>query len=114
MNRRIYSAAFLPWVFAGIAAVAQTQSGSDLQVPGQDVTAQANGPVLKQNPLETLRNFEPAADEAYRLGKGDEITVDISGRPDLEAKLVIGPDGCVTLPVAGDIKLDGMTRPEAG
>jgi polysaccharide export outer membrane protein len=114
MNRRMYIAALLPWVFAGITASAQAPAGSDLQVPGQDTTTQANGPVLKQNPLETLRNFEPAADEAYRLGKGDEITVDIAGRPDLEAKLVIGPDGCVTLPLAGDIKLDGMTRPEAG
>jgi polysaccharide export outer membrane protein len=114
MNRRIYSAALLSWVFAGIAAVAQAPAGSNLQVPGQDASTPANGPVLKQNPMETLRNFEPAADEAYRLGKGDEITVDISGRPDLEAKLVIGPDGCVTLPLAGDIKLDGMTRPEAG
>lgn len=117
MNRRIYSATLLPWVFAGIVALAQspqTPSSSDLQVPPQDTTMQANAPVLKPNPLETLRNFEPAADEAYRLGKGDEITVDISGRPDLEAKLVIGPDGCVTLPLAGDIKLDGMTRPEAG
>lgn len=117
MNRRIYSATLLPWVFAGIVALAQspqTPSSSDLQVPPQVTTMQANAPVLKPNPLETLRNFEPAADEAYRLGKGDEITVDISGRPDLEAKLVIGPDGCVTLPLAGDIKLDGMTRPEAG
>jgi polysaccharide export outer membrane protein len=114
MKRRMHIAALLPLVFAGIAAAAQAPAGSDLQVPGQDTTTQAGGPVLKPNPLDALRNFEPAADEAYRLGKGDEITVDIAGRPDLEAKLVVGPDGCVTLPLAGDLKLDGMTRPEAG
>jgi polysaccharide export outer membrane protein len=106
-------AALLPWVIAGLAAGAQSPAALPPQLAAED-TSQASGPVLKPNPLETLRNFEPAADEAYRLGKGDEITVDVAGRPDLEAKLVVGPDGCVTLPLAGDIKLDGMTRPEAG
>ena len=114
MNRRMYIAALLPWVIAGLAAAAQTPAPTPPQPAAEDSTPQANAPVLKTNPLEALRNFEPAADEAYRLGKGDEITVDIAGRPDLEAKLVVGPDGCVTLPLAGDIKLDGMTRPEAG
>jgi polysaccharide export outer membrane protein len=120
MNHRTHIAALLPLVFAVLAA-AQTPATSDLPLPSDGnatqagaPTAEANGPALKPNPLETLRNFEPAADEAYRLGKGDEITVDIAGRPDLAAKLVIGPDGCVTLPLAGDLKLDGMTRPEAG
>ena len=114
MNRRMYIAALLPLVFAGIAAAAQAPAPLLPPPAAEESTAQANAPVLKQNPLEALRNFEPAADEAYRLGKGDEITVDIAGRPDLAAKLVVGPDGCVTLPLAGDIKLDGMTRPEAG
>jgi len=77
--------------------------------------AQANPaePQLKPNPLETLRNFEPPADEEYRLGKGDEITVDFPGRPDLLAKLVVGPDGRITLPLAGDVMLAGQTRGDA-
>jgi polysaccharide export outer membrane protein len=70
-------------------------------------------PQLKANPLETLRNFEPPANEEYRIGKGDEITVDFAGRPDLSAKLVVGPDGRITLPLAGDVMLSGQTRVEA-
>jgi polysaccharide export outer membrane protein len=70
-------------------------------------------PKLKANPLQTLRDFEPAADEEYRLGKGDEITVDFAGRPDLTAKLVVGPDGRITMPLAGDVMLAGRTREEA-
>lgn len=70
-------------------------------------------PQLKQNPLDALRDFEPAPDEEYRLGRGDEITVDFAGRPDLQAKLVIGPDGRASLPLAGDLKLAGLTRTEA-
>jgi len=106
MNRRMYIVALLSWVIAGVAAAAQAPAPLLPPPAAEESTAQANAPVLKQNPLEALRNFEPAADEAYRLGKGDEITVDIAGRPDLAAKLVVGPDGCVTLPLAGDVKLD--------
>ena len=77
-------------------------------------TAQPNaGPTLKQNPLEVLRKFEPAPDEEYQLGKGDEITVNFSGRPEMQAKLVVGPDGRVTLPLAGDILVAELTRPAA-
>ena len=75
-------------------------------------TPQPPEPELKPNPLETLRNFEPAEDEEYRLGKGDEIAVDFAGRPDLAAKLVVGPDGRITLPLAGEVMLDGLTRPK--
>jgi polysaccharide export outer membrane protein len=70
-------------------------------------------PQLKQNPLVALRNFQPPADEEYRLGRGDEITIDFAGRTDLQAKLIVGPDGRITLPLAGDIVLNGLTRTEA-
>lgn len=70
-------------------------------------------PVLKQNPLEALRQFEPSADEEYRLGKGDELLVDFAGRPEMQAKPVVGPDGRVTLPLAGNLVLAGLTRAEA-
>jgi len=70
-------------------------------------------PQLKPNPIDALRNFEPAADEEYRLGRGDEIVVDFSGRPEMQAKLVIGPDGRISLPLIGDIMLADHTRSEA-
>ncbi len=63
--------------------------------------------------MEALRKFEPAADEEYRLGRGDEITIDFSGRPELQAKLVVGPDGRITLPVAGEVMVANLTREQA-
>jgi polysaccharide export outer membrane protein len=79
----------------------------------QETARQPQEPKLKPNPLEALRRFEPADDEEYRLGRGDEITVDFAGRPDLAAKLIVGPDGRITLPLAGDVVLDGLTRGDA-
>ena len=82
--------------------------------PGPDApNIPPTDPQLKPNPLDELRKFEPPADEEYRLGKGDEITVDFSGRPDLQAKLVIGPDGRISLPLAGEVMVAELTRQEA-
>jgi polysaccharide export outer membrane protein len=92
---------------------AQIEARIRAQESSQAPLQSASEPTLKQNPLETLRKFEPGADEEYQLGKGDEITVSFAGRPEMQAKLVVGPDGRITLPLAGDIMLAGLSRPEA-
>ena len=83
------------------------------QAPGQESTHQSPDPQLKQNPVEIPRNFEPAEGEEYRIGNGDEITLDFSGRPEMQAKLTVGPDGRISLPLVGDILLANHTRAEA-
>ncbi len=74
---------------------------------------QENGPDLKLNPLVALRSLEPGAAQPYQLGRGDEISIDFAGRPELNCKRVIGPDGRVTLPLAGSIELFDKTREDA-
>jgi polysaccharide export outer membrane protein len=109
------------WMFGFLAglAIAVAPGSALLSLQAQDAPQTPDAsqgqqdPKLKPNPLEVLRNFEPAEDEEYRLGKGDEIAVDFAGRPELSAKLVIGPDGRITLPLAGDIVLAGLTRSQA-
>ena len=81
--------------------------------PPEEAPQVSSEPALKPNPLETMRNSEPKANEEYRLGKGDEITVDFSGRPDMQAKEIVGPDGRISLPLAGEVMLAGFTRSEA-
>jgi polysaccharide export outer membrane protein len=94
-------------------AQAQTPAQIQAELESQAAAAPASGPILKPNPLDTLRSFEPGADEEYRLGKGDAITVDFSSRPEMQAKLIVGPDGRITLPLAGEVMLDGLTRAKA-
>lgn len=124
MNRRTGIAFILFCLGAAVPAAAQadlplpaqtqSQIESEIQARTQAQQPQPGAePALKPNPLQELRDFEPSGDEEYRLGKGDNITVDFAGRPDMLAKLVIGPDGRITLPLAGDIMLDGLTRAEA-
>ena len=74
---------------------------------------QSDAPELKLNPLVALRELEPATDAPYTLGRGDEISIDFAGRPELDSKRIVGPDGRITLPLAGAIELAGKTREQA-
>lgn len=100
----------LAWGYAGVCGTQAQESPSPAP---QAADARPPDPQLKPNPLDELRKFEPAADEEYRLGKGDEITVDFAGRPELQARLVIGPDGRISLPLAGEVMLAELTREDA-
>jgi polysaccharide export outer membrane protein len=98
---------------ASAAAPAAAPADPSASIPTEVAVPGTPNPQLKPNPLDEMRKFEPAADEEYRLGKGDEITIDFAGRTDLQAKLVVGPDGRITLPLEGEIVLAGLTRGEA-
>jgi len=71
-------------------------------------------PALQTNPLVALQAFEGPADQPYQLGQGDEISINVVGRPELGGKYVVGPDGRVTLPLTGPVVLAGKTREQAG
>jgi len=92
---------------------AQVQAQIEAKIQAQQVASKPSEPSLKPNPLETLKNFEPSPDEEYLLGRGDEITVDFSGRPDMQAKVVVGPDGRISLPLAGEVMVAGLSRADA-
>jgi polysaccharide export outer membrane protein len=62
---------------------------------------------------EALAAFEAPVAPVYRLGEGDHITVQVWGRPELSNKHVIGPDGQITLPLAGPLRIADTTREEA-
>ena len=80
---------------------------------GNSVPENPADPKLKLSPTETLRKFEPPADEEYTLGAGDEVSIQYPGRTELATKDVIGPDGRITLPMAGPILVANLTREAA-
>ena len=92
----------------------QTAANQTVQQTGDSSPENQPNPTLKLSPIEALRKFEPPADEEYTLGAGDEISIQFPGRPELASKDVIGPDGRMTLPLAGPIKLADLTREAAG
>lgn len=70
-------------------------------------------PGLPMASATALRAFEAPANQPYSLGRGDQLTITVLGRPELTTKYIIGPDGTITLPVAGSVKIADMTREEA-
>ena len=81
------------------------------QASTADEPATSN-PQLKVSPMKTLQNFEPAENEEYALGPGDEISLDFPGRPELSGKKVVGPDGRITLSLAGALNVADKNRNE--
>jgi polysaccharide export outer membrane protein len=81
------------------------------QASTADEPATSN-PQLKLSPMKTLQNFEPAENEEYALGPGDEISLDFPGRPELSGKKVVGPDGRITLSLAGALNVADKNRNE--
>ncbi|MGY6631127.1 MAG: SLBB domain-containing protein [Wenzhouxiangella sp.] len=62
---------------------------------------------------EALALFEAPADPVYRLGAGDQLTVEVWGRPEVSGAHVVGPDGQISLPLAGPIRIADITREDA-
>jgi polysaccharide export outer membrane protein len=60
-----------------------------------------------------LKKFDAPIEESYTLGRGDDIVLTVWGRPELSGKQVIGPDGRITLPIIGSIKVADLTREAA-
>ena len=98
--------AMLAFLFAPALTAAQPPAAATL-------APEPSTPELKLNPLIALRDFEPSANDQYELGRGDEISIDFAGRPELSNKRIVGPDGRVTMPLAGSVELAGKTREQA-
>ena len=62
---------------------------------------------------EVVQAFKADVETDYRVWDGDHIQVDVLGRAELSGQHTIGPDGKITLPVAGVLFVRNMTREEA-
>jgi polysaccharide biosynthesis/export protein len=76
----------------------------------QDFVAKQKGHA--PTPADLLREFDAGPETDYRLAEGDEIQIDVWGRPELSGKYIVGPDGKITLPYAGVVKAANLTRSE--
>jgi polysaccharide export outer membrane protein len=74
------------------------------------MVGQPDDPQLKQSQSAMIKSWEPAADAEYELGPGDEISIDVPGHTEVAGKHVVGPDGRITIPIAGTIDVNNKTR----
>src|SRR5262245_44304639 len=62
---------------------------------------------------ETIKPFDAAPQEPYRLGAGDQVNIQVGEKPELSGLQVVGPDGVLSVPLVGSVSVTGMTRDEA-
>jgi polysaccharide export outer membrane protein len=106
MLREMRKAAYWAAVYAGVCLLWQPCIHAQQMPP-------MPAPVLQTNPQLALREFEPSENQEYELGRGDAISIDFGGRPEMSSKQIVGPDGMITLPMAGSIAVADKTRPQA-
>lgn len=54
-----------------------------------------------------------AAGGEYSLGAGDRLRITVFGHEDLSAELAVSETGTVSLPLAGNLKIEGLTVQQA-
>jgi protein involved in polysaccharide export with SLBB domain len=55
---------------------------------------------------------EPRILENYRVGAGDVLLMTVPERPDLSREVTVNARGACTLPLVGDVQVDGLTTKE--
>ena len=70
-------------------------------------------PACRPRPLSAYERLGGRQSEEYTIGDGDEIDVQVVGRPELSGHHLVGPDGRITLPFAGSFEIKNMTREDA-
>src|SRR5271165_5016987 len=103
-NLRRYAAGLILVTIPCCGLVAAQDQGADFQVRTIQRTI---------TPEEIVRQFQAPEMTSYSLGDGDEITVEVWNHAELSGHHVIGPDGKITIPIAGILKVVDLTREQA-
>lgn len=117
----LYSTLFRPAVMAAFAALALLL-GACSSI-GDPVAYKAkNSEVFKETERSDkvsfadrrlLAEFESEVDPVYLLGEGDHLSLSVWDRREYEAKHVVGPDGRISIPLAGSLRVSQLSRDEA-
>jgi polysaccharide export outer membrane protein len=63
--------------------------------------------------LPSDQNNSLPVEKPYILGPGDRLQIEIFDAPDYSGQIFVLPDGFLTLPLVGRVKVGGVTMPEA-
>jgi len=113
--REVKAEAFRFSFAVGIAVVAIlvfTSSSLPGQTPDKKPEFLAPQSDHAPSPADLIHEFDAQPETDYQLAEGDELQIDVWGRPELSGKHVVGPDGKITLPYAGVLKVTDLTRSE--
>ncbi|MBE9562979.1 MAG: polysaccharide export protein, partial [Proteobacteria bacterium] len=88
----------------------------NVSIPNKFVQTSIPLEKITKTPDDILNIFRTSIiknDKEYHLGTGDDITIEVWGYKELSGKHIVGPDGKITLPLVGPIKLTELSREQA-
>ncbi|MCK5876319.1 MAG: polysaccharide export protein [Candidatus Marithrix sp.] len=88
----------------------------NVSIPDKFIRTSLPPEKIVETPNEVLHRFKTSViknDTDYRLGAGDDITIEVWGYSELSGKHIVGPDGKITLPLVGPHKLSNLSREQA-
>jgi polysaccharide export outer membrane protein len=91
---------------------------ASFKIPNNPVNQEAFRPAQKAEQAsfpdkQVLAEFEADSDPIYVLGEGDHVNIQVWGRPELSGKHILGPDGRISMPLTGTLRLAALTREDA-
>jgi polysaccharide export outer membrane protein len=84
-----------------------------LVVAGQSADLNGPDPGLQVRALTALQQLEASSAQEYTIGDGDELDIQVVGRPELSGTQLVGPDGRISLPLSGSLEIKNLTREAA-
>lgn len=101
----------------GLAPDPDGQDSAEFQRLGEELPPDQPGLKLRVTPppatKEEIEAFTDTDEGIYHLGPGDEFSFLVRGRPDISvASVIVAPDGMVSLPRIGLMKIQGMSLTE--
>lgn len=95
-----------------VAFSASAQQPSPLSVPTMEpvesLGATPSDPVAQAEEVD-LPEQEAEEDDFYEIRVGDTLTVSVLEDPNLTRTVFVRPDGRISLPIAGSVKVEGVT-----
>lgn len=107
-----------PWLALMIAVAVLATGCATRQAPVAAPRVPAFHPVEKSDHVvfpsaEALAELEASVDPVYALGAGDVLSLQVWGRPELSGRHTVGPDGVISVPMAGPVKVAQLSREAA-
>jgi polysaccharide export outer membrane protein len=114
--RKVSSTFSTPWMVATLLGLAGATPGFAQSpiLPGGRALPPSNPPALPQPaPISAPTGAPIQVEEGYLLGSGDKVKLDIFGVPEYGGEYQVLADGTINLPLAGSVKVGGLTLRQA-
>jgi polysaccharide export outer membrane protein len=99
------------WICAylAVAALALLPASAHAQASASSNMVGALQPAGSNSPKTPRADMVAPADSGYLIGVGDVLSINVWREAEISQKLVVRPDGMITLPLVGDIAATGQT-----